>query len=127
MENSLIIIMFIFFGVCFIGGLIAGYSIWGLTKDKKMQDRIKGPAIFLLVAANILFFVSACQTREIPTFEETRGKFYVDSVWSRSPGEINTLQTDVVYFGRTTDGEVHTSRSRISVGDSFVYIYRRVR
>ena len=92
-----------------------------------MQSRIKWTATLLLVAANIFFFVRTFKVREIPPSEETRVKFYVDSVWSRSPGEINTLQTDVIYFGRTTDGEVHTSRSRISVGDSFVYIYRRVR
>lgn len=92
-----------------------------------MQDRIKCVVISLILVANAVLLIKECQTQKIPPSEETRVKFYVDSVWSRSPGEINTLQTDVVYFGRTTDGEIHTSRSRISVGDSFVYIYRRVR
>lgn len=91
-----------------------------------MQNRIKWMVIFLLVAANAFFLIRACQTQKIQSSEETRVTFYVDSTWSKSPGEINTLQTDVIYFGRTTDGEVHTSRSRISIGDSFVYVYRRV-
>jgi len=97
-----------------------------LIKFKKMESKIRWSAIFLLVTANFLFFIRTCQTQKLPPSEETRVTFYVDSVWSKGPGEINTLQVDRIYFGRTTDGEVHTSRSEISVGDSFIYIYRRV-
>ena len=97
-----------------------------LIKFKKMENKIKWAVTSLLVAANVIFLVRACQTQKLPLSEETRVTFYVDSVWSKGPGEINTLQVDKIYFGRTTEGEVHTSRSKISVGDSFVYIYRRV-
>jgi hypothetical protein len=92
-----------------------------------MENKIKWAVISLIAAANVIFLVITCQTQKLPPSEETRVTFYVDSVWSKGPGEINTLQVDRIYFGRTTDGEVHTSRSEISVGDSFVYIYRRSR
>ena len=92
-----------------------------------MESKIKWSVFFILLAANFFFLFRACQTRKFRVEDETRVTFYVDSTWSKGPGEINTLQTDVIYFGRTTEGEVHTSRSKISVGDSFVYIYRRVR
>ena len=91
-----------------------------------MEREIKWTVVFLLIAANAFFLVRTCQNQKFTPSEETRVTFYVDSVWSKGPGEINTLQVDRIYFGRTIDGEVHTSRSKISVGDSFVYIYRRV-
>jgi hypothetical protein len=91
-----------------------------------MQSKAKWAAIFLLAAASVVLLIKECQTQKLPPSEETRVTFYVDSAWSKGPGEIHTLQNDVIYFGRTADGEIHTSKSRISIGDSFVYIYRRV-
>lgn len=91
-----------------------------------MQSRAKWTVVFVLLAANFFFLGRSCKTAKRSIAEETRVTFYVDSAWSKGPGEINTLQNDVIYFGRTPDGEVHTSRARISIGDSFVYIYRRV-
>lgn len=90
-----------------------------------MNNRAKGAVLFLasIIFLNIFF---AFKGYEIPKIkEEKKFTFYVDSVWSKGPGEINTLQMDRIYFGRTTDGKVHSSRSEISVGDSFLYIYRR--
>ena len=92
-----------------------------------MENKIKWALTLFLISANLFFLVRYFQTREYTVAEETRVTFYVDSVWSKSPGEINTLQTDVIYFGRTKGGEIHSSRSKISLGDSFVYIYRRLR
>jgi hypothetical protein len=92
-----------------------------------MENKIKWVLTLFLISANLFFLVRYFQTREYTIAEETRVTFYVDSVWSKSPGEINTLQTDVIYFGRTKGGEIHTSRSKISLRDSFVYIYRRLR
>ncbi len=91
-----------------------------------MQDRAKWTVVFVLLAANFFFLARSCRTSKRGISEETRVTFYVDSAWSKGPGEINTLQNDVIHFGRTTDGEVHTSRARISAGDSFIYVYRRV-
>lgn len=91
-----------------------------------MQSRAKWTVVFVLLAANFFFLGRSCRTAKRSIAEETRVTFYVDSAWSKGPGEINTLQNDVIYFGRTPAGEVHTSRARISIGDSFVYIYRRV-
>jgi hypothetical protein len=50
----------------------------------------------------------------------------IDSVWTKKPGEINTMQTDFLYFGRTEDGIIHRSTSRkFNIGDSIQYIYHR--
>ena len=92
-----------------------------------MKNKIKWALALFLTLANLFFLGRYFQTREYTVAEETRVTFYVDSVWAKSPGEINTLQTDVIYFGRTKGGEIHSSRSKISLGDSFVYIYRRLR
>lgn len=92
-----------------------------------MRSKIKWVLIVLLVVGNLFFLQRACKNIKLPLSEEKRVTFYVDSVWTKGPGQINTLQTDVIYFGRTTNGDVHSSRSRISVGDSFVYIYLRAR
>jgi hypothetical protein len=92
-----------------------------------MENKIKWALTLFLISANLFFLVRYFQTREYTVAEETRVTFYVDSVWTKSPGEINTLQTDVIYFGRTKGGDIHSSRSKISLGDSFVYIYRRLR
>jgi hypothetical protein len=92
-----------------------------------MENKIKWALTLFIISANLFFLVRYFQTREYTVAEETRVTFYVDSVWTKSPGEINTLQTDVIYFGRTKGGEIHSSRSKISLGDSFVYIYRRLR
>jgi hypothetical protein len=91
-----------------------------------MQSKAKWAVIFALLAASFFLIGRSCKNTKRSIAEETRVTFYVDSVWSKGPGEINTLQNDVIYFGRTTDGEVHTSKSRLSVGDSFVYVYRRI-
>ena len=91
-----------------------------------MQSRAKWVVIFALLAASFFLIGRSCKNTKRSIAEETRVTFYVDSAWSKGPGEINTLQNDVIYVGRTTDGEVHTSKSRISVGDSFVYVYTRV-
>ena len=91
-----------------------------------MQSKAKWTVVFALLAANFFFLGRSCKIAKRSIAEENRVTFYVDSAWSKGPGEINTLQNDVIYFGRTPDGEVHTSRARISIGDSFVYIYRRV-
>jgi len=50
----------------------------------------------------------------------------IDSVWTKKPGEINTMQTDFLYFGRTEDGIIHSSiGTEFHVGDSIQYIYYR--
>lgn len=91
-----------------------------------MIQKAKFVAILMLLIATVLL-VGTCQRQKPVFLAEDNLVFYVDSVWSKSPGEISTLQIDRIYFGRTTDGVIHSSRSEISVGDSFVYIYRRAR
>jgi hypothetical protein len=40
MENEILIVMFIFSGICFLGGLISGSVIWGSKSEK--QDAEQG-------------------------------------------------------------------------------------
>lgn len=91
-----------------------------------MNQKTKFAVILMLLITTVIL-VGTCQRQKPVFLTEDSLVFYVDSVWSKSPGEISTLQIDRVYFGRTTDGVIHSSRSEISVGDSFVYIYRRAR
>lgn len=92
-----------------------------------MNQKAKFFVMLMLLLITTVLLIGTCQKQKSISFMETSLVFYVDSVWSKSPGEISVLQMDEVYFGRTTDGVIHTSRSEISVGDSFVYIYRRSR
>lgn len=90
-----------------------------------MNNRAKW-SILLLISITFLSVFFAFRRYEVPSVkEEKKVTVYVDSTWSKGPGQINTLQMDRIYFGRTTDGKIHSSRSEISVGDSFLYIYRR--
>lgn len=91
-----------------------------------MIQKAKFVAILMLLIATVLL-VGTCQRQKPVFLTEDNLVFCVDSVWSKSPGEINSLQIDRIYFGRTSDGVIHSSRSEISVGDSFVYICRRAR
>ncbi len=75
---------------------------------------------------SLLLLMNSCgnPSRGIKT---ERKVSYVDSVWIKGTGQINVLQIDPIYFARTSDGNIHQSRSKIHVGDSFVYIYIKER
>jgi len=75
---------------------------------------------------SLLFLMNSCRNSTKP-IEEERKVVYMDSVWIKGPGQINTLQTDPIYFARTTEGNIHQFRSRIQIGDSLVYIYRKIK
>lgn len=79
-----------------------------------------------LCGVSFLMLMRSCRSSAKPITEE-RKIVYVDSVWVKGPGQINTLQMDPIYFARTTEGDIHQSRSKIQVGDSFVYIYRKMK
>ena len=79
----------------------------------------------VLTLATLCLTAKGCSYQSSEEFEETRKVLYVDSVWIKGPGEINTMQLDPIYFARTSDGRVHQSRGKIEVGDSFIYIFRR--
>jgi hypothetical protein len=50
----------------------------------------------------------------------------IDSVWSTSPGQENTLQTDYHYYGRLSNGQIiRSSDKAFQIGDSIQYIYYR--
>ena len=78
-----------------------------------------------LTLAILCLTAKGCSNSISEEFEETRKVLYVDSVWIKGPGQINTMQVDPIYFARTSDGQVHQSRGKIEVGDSFIYIFRR--
>ena len=41
MNSSQMMIMFIFSGICFVGGFLIGYSVWGTNEEKKNQENEK--------------------------------------------------------------------------------------
>ena len=99
-------------------------------KNFKKMKKILALASIVLIAVfcgtSLLMMMKSCRTSVKSLPEETK-VVYVDSVWIKGPGQVNTMQVDPIYFARTTEGNIHQSRSRINVGDSFVYIYRRAR
>ena len=96
---------------------------------KKMKKTLILTAIVLIAnfcGISLLLLFKSCR-KSAGSITEERKVVYVDSVWIKGPGQINTMQVDPIYFARTTEGNVHQSRSRINVGDSFVYIYRKMK
>ena len=85
----------------------------------------KNLIIKTLVLGILCLTANSCSHQNSEEFEETKKTLYVDSVWVKGPGEINTMQVDPIYFVRTSDGQVHQSRVKIEVGDSFIYIFRK--
>lgn len=82
---------------------------------KNLSLRTVIPAILLCIA-------SGCYpSRTLETEREIK-ILYVDSVWRKGPGEINTMQIDPVYFSRTSDGRIHRTRKKIKIGDPFICI-----
>lgn len=77
----------------------------------------------ILTKILFLLLIVGCSQKEDPEYKRTIVVCYVDSVWVKKPGEINTLQFDPVYFFRTTEGNIHQSRSEVRVGDSCVYYF----
>ena len=45
----------------------------------------------------------------------------IDSVWYLSPGELNSLQTDYLYYAKTTSGFKFKTTRLMSVGDSMYF------
>ena len=95
---------------------------------KKINQTVAAATILLIaefLGISFLMMAESCGRREVSS--EEKKVVYVDSVWVKRPGQINTMQVDPIYFARTTEGNIHQSRSRINVGDSFVYIYRKMK
>ena len=95
---------------------------------KKMKKILILSTIVLiadLCGLSLLLLFSSC--RKSTKVEEERKVVYVDSVWVKGPGQINTMQVDPIYFARTTEGNIHQTRSKVQIGDSFVYIYRKLK
>lgn len=67
--------------------------------------------------------IAGCQSKGETNVKKIVKIGYVDSIWVKKPGEINTLQFDPVYFFRTTEGKIHQSRVPVKIGDSCVYIF----
>lgn len=72
-----------------------------------------------------LIVVSISQTPNTSPIKEEHVAI-VDSVWSTSPGQENTLQTDYHYYYKLSNGQVIKSNDRaFHIGDSIQYIYHR--
>lgn len=85
----------------------------------------KNLIVRVLALVTLCLIANGCSHPNPEGFEEIRKVLYVDSVWEKGPGQINTMQVDPIYFARTSDGRVHQSRGKIEVGDSFIYIFRK--
>lgn len=88
-----------------------------------------GIAIFGLIFFGLLTIGVLSKTIQVEMRKPIETKIttsVIDSVWTKKPGEINTMQTDFIYYGRTKDGKIHRSiGTEFHVGDSIQYIYHR--
>ena len=52
----------------------------------------------------------------------------IDSVWVKKPGELNTLQIETIYFGRTKDSVIHIRKHvPFIVGEKVEYIFKQTK
>ena len=80
-----------------------------------MTNKIKNLTETLAIV--FLIILSGCNNLQTQ-FEKHVTTTTVDSVWVRKPGEINTLQFDPVYYAKTKDSGVISSRTEFHVGDT---------
>lgn len=89
------------------------------NKIKNLRETLA--IVFLIIWAIMMVFVvitlSGCNNLQTQ-FEKHVTITTVDSVWVRKPGEINTLQFDPVYYAKTKDSGVISSRTEFHVGDT---------
>lgn len=89
------------------------------NKIKNLRETLA--VVFLILWAIMMVFVvitlSGCNNPQTQ-FEKHVTTTTVDSVWVRKPGEINTLQFDPVYYAKTKDSGVISSRTEFHVGDT---------
>lgn len=88
-----------------------------------------GVAVFGLIFFGLLVVGVLSKTIQVEMNKPVETKItssMIDSVWTKKPGEINSMQTDFIYFGRTEDGLVYQSTGReFHIGDSIQHIYHR--
>ncbi len=89
------------------------------NKIKNLRETLA--IIFLILWGIMMVFVvitlSGCNNPQTQ-FEKHVTTTTVDSVWVRKPNEINTLQFDPVYYAKTKDSGVISSRTEFHVGDT---------
>jgi hypothetical protein len=90
-----------------------------VRKIKNLRET--SAVVFLILWAIMMVFVvinlTGCSNPQTQ-FEKHVTTTTVDSVWIKKPGEINTLQFDPVYYAKTKDSGVISSRSKFHVGDT---------
>lgn len=76
--------------------------------------------IIMMVFVALVF--AGCQNNtRVKSIDTT--KTIVDSIWTKKPGEINTMQTDYKYFARTKDSKELSVSTSTKVGDTIYFIY----
>jgi hypothetical protein len=90
-----------------------------VRKIKNLRET--SAVVFLILWAIMMVFVvinlTGCSNPQTQ-FEKHVTTTTVDSVWIKKPGEINTLQFDPVYYAKTKDSGVISSRTEFHVGDT---------
>ena len=92
--------------------------------ELKTKERLFFTGLFLWVVMMIfvaLTFTSCNNQPKVKSVDSVA--LIVDSVWTKKPGEINTMQTDYKYFARTTDNRELSVSSSTKVGDTIYFIY----
>ena len=89
------------------------------------KEGIIGVGTFLALLI-LGFFVTNLVPDETRIIDKEKIMSTIDSVWSTSPGQENTLQTDYRYYGKTLNGQVVVSTGKaFHIGDTIVCIYYR--
>jgi len=89
------------------------------------KEGIIGVGAFLALLI-LGFFITNIVPNKTRIIDKEKIISTIDSVWSTSPGQENTLQTDYRYYGKTLNDQVVVSTGKaFHIGDTIVCIYYR--
>ena len=89
------------------------------------KEGIIGVGAFLVLLI-LGFFITDVVPDKTKIIDKEKIISTIDSVWSTSPGQENTLQTDYRYYGKTLNDQVVVSTGKaFHIGDTIVCIYYR--
>ena len=89
------------------------------------KEGIIGVGAFLVLLI-LGFFITNIVPNKTRIIDKEKIISTIDSVWSTSPGQENTLQTDYRYYGKTLNDQVVVSTGKaFHIGDTIVCIYYR--
>jgi hypothetical protein len=92
-----------------------------------MNNENKKVSLAVMLGLGIMVFLIFTLPQPKPT-KTIQMTSVIDSAWSKSPGEENTLQLETIYFGKTKDSIVHR-RKRVPFikGEKVEYIFKQTK